>query len=168
MPPIDYDFDRRTLLLMVGLPYAGKTTKARQLSRALEAPIVSPDAIRVALSGHRFLAPLEPTVWWLARMMVRALFLAGHRTVIVDATNNTRKRRDEWRSSEGWEVVCVPVVEDLETIRRRAQDDDVIQSVINRMATEHEAPDPKQEEVATSERLLELSWAYRAPPERSS
>ena len=33
----------------------------------------------------------------IAKTMVRALFLAGHRIVILDATNTTEERRAEWQ-----------------------------------------------------------------------
>jgi len=46
----------------------------------------------------------EKFVWAIAQVMVRALFLSGHDTVIIDATNNTKKRRDEWQSSD-WETL---------------------------------------------------------------
>jgi predicted kinase len=90
----------KTVILMVGLPRSGKTTKALALWRGTGSPIVCPDAIRLALHGQRFASRAEPFVWAIAKIMVRALFLAGHETVIVDATNTTRKRRDEWRDPD--------------------------------------------------------------------
>jgi predicted kinase len=39
-------------------------------------------------------------VWAIARYMVKALFLAGHAIVILDATNVTRHRRSEWLSKD--------------------------------------------------------------------
>ncbi len=85
------------LILTVGLPRSGKSTWAR----STEYPIVSPDAIRLAIHGQAFVDLAEPFVWATAKVMVRALFEAGHKTVIVDATNTTRERRDDWKSS-GW------------------------------------------------------------------
>jgi predicted kinase len=84
------------LILTVGLPRSGKTTWAR----AQGVPVASPDAISRALHGQRFIGVAEPFVWAIAKLMVRALFLAGHPTVIVDATNTTQKRRDEWKSDD--------------------------------------------------------------------
>jgi predicted kinase len=83
-----------TVILTVGLPRSGKSTWARSTGH----PIANPDAIRLALYGQRFYQPAEPFVWSIAYLMVEALFKAGHDTVIVDATNTTSKRRDEWKS----------------------------------------------------------------------
>lgn len=84
------------LICTVGLPRSGKTTWAKEQGY----PIVNPDSIRLALHGKAFEALAEKFVWAIAHAMVRALFLAGHDTVIVDGTNNTKKRRDEWQSKE--------------------------------------------------------------------
>ena len=82
------------LILTVGLPQSGKSTWA--MKQGL--PIVNPDSIRLAIHGKPFIGSAEPFVWAVAKTMVRSLFLAGHKTVILDATNVTRKRRDEWKS----------------------------------------------------------------------
>lgn len=83
-----------SLIAMMGLPRSGKTTRAHQLSETINAPIVSPDAIRLVVHGHRYYAPCEDLVWAQARIMVKALFEAGHTMVIFDATNTCRKNRD--------------------------------------------------------------------------
>lgn len=88
------------LILTVGLPRSGKTTWALDHSRRCGVPVVNPDSIRLALHGQAYVPEAEPFVWAIAKTMVRALFLAGHPTVIVDATNGTRKRRDDWKSSK--------------------------------------------------------------------
>lgn len=83
------------LIATCGLPRSGKSTWAQRSSY----PVVCPDAIRLALHGQRFASQAEPFVWAIAKVMVRALFGAGHKTVVLDATNTTRVRRDEWRSA---------------------------------------------------------------------
>ena len=130
-------FEGKTLILMVGLPYSGKTTRARQLGY----PIVCPDAIRLALHGERFLKPAEPMVWTLAHLQVRALFLAGHDRVILDAANTTRARRDEWRG-HGWRTRCIFVDTSPTQCYTRAQlaGDAEINGVIARMAEKLELP----------------------------
>jgi len=83
----------KVLHLTVGLPMAGKSTWVKRTGL----PIVSPDAIRLAIHGERFNPVAEPLVWLHAEVMVSALFWAGHKQIIVDATNVSVKRRDFWR-----------------------------------------------------------------------
>lgn len=125
----------KLLICTVGLPRSGKTTWARSQSL----PIVCPDAIRLAIHGQRFIAEAEAFVWATAKVMAKALFLAGHDTVIVDATNNTRKRRNEWRSTE-WDTVfkVIETPTHLCICRAHDEDDQYIVPVIERMADEHE------------------------------
>ena len=133
----------RELILMVGLPYSGKSIIARKLGH----PIVCPDAIRVALHGERYIVQAEGFVWAIAKTMVAALFAAGHDTVIVDATNNTRKRRIEWvllaamMFSVEVEVKAWILSTDPDECLHRARsygDEDIVPT-IKRMADEFEA-----------------------------
>lgn len=130
-----------TLVLCVGLPKSGKTTWAR----AQGCPIVSPDAIRLALHGQRYVQAAEPFVWATAHVMVRALFGAGHDRVIVDATNMTRTRRDDWRE-DGWLLAVqnfsAPLAECVS--RAAAEGDEEIIPTIERMAAKSEPPDEFQ------------------------
>ncbi len=131
------------LVLTVGLPYSGKSTWARKQG----CPIVSPDAVRLAVHGQRYIELAEPYVWLVARHMVQALFLAGHDRVIVDATNNTKERRDWWRSSR-WQLAVQNFSVDAQECMKRAAEehgDDEIIPVIQRMAAKHEPPDEFQD-----------------------
>jgi len=95
--------------------------------------------MEAAIHGQRFVFEAEPFVWATAKAMVRALFLAGHSTVVLDACNNTAARRDEWRSKD-WDtvfkVVSTPAGVCLE--RALAENDEYIVKHIERMANEHE------------------------------
>ena len=126
----------KTLILMVGLPYSGKTTAALKLGR----PIVSPDAIRLALHGERYLAPAEPMVWTIAEYMVKALFEAGHTHVVIDATNNTVKRRQFWADAGDWAIQyrIIDTPEKLCVQRAQQAEDTEIVPIIARMASGHE------------------------------
>ena len=127
----------KELLMLVGLPRSGKTTWAT----AEKLPIVCPDAIRLALHGNAYIQEAEPYVWAIARTMVRSLFLAGHDRVILDACNNTRKRRDEWRSKEWRRVfhtIGTPTGTEECMRRARADDREHLIPVIERMAGQHE------------------------------
>lgn len=125
-----------TLIVTVGLPRSGKTTWSRTQSY----PIVNPDSIRLAIHGQRFVQNAEGYVWAVTETMIRALFLAGHDKVILDATNVSRKRRDRWQSKE-WEtrfkVIDTPKSICLE--RAKANADAEIIPIIERMASELEA-----------------------------
>jgi predicted enzyme related to lactoylglutathione lyase/predicted kinase len=125
----------KILIATVGLPRSGKTTWA--LSQAW--PIVNPDSIRLAIHGQRFLSRAEPFVWATAKAMVRALFLAGHKIVILDATNTRRKLRDEWQS-EDWATFFKVMDTGAEICLERAaeQRDAEIIPVIERMAARYE------------------------------
>ena len=123
-----------TLIVTVGLPRSGKSTWAREQNL----PIVNPDSIRLAIHGQRFQSLAEDFVWATAKVMVRALFLAGHGTVIVDATNTTRKRRDMWKTCKEWSTVFKLIDTTKEVCLERATGDAEIIPVIERMATQYE------------------------------
>lgn len=130
----------KVLIAMVGLPRSGKTAWARAAADANGWPIVCPDAIRYALHGQRFIDLAEPVVWSTAKLMVRSLFLAGHDYVILDATNTTRRARDEWRSPM-WHLRFLHITTSAEECHRRAiaLNDEYIRPHIDRMAAQFEA-----------------------------
>lgn len=80
------------LILTVGLPRSGKSTWARKQGF----PIVNPDSIRLALHGEAYIQEAEDFVWATTYLMANALFIAGHYTVIIDATNYRQERRQVW------------------------------------------------------------------------
>ena len=128
------------LLLMVGLPQSGKSTQARKLADENNWPIVSPDAIRLALHGHPYIHDAEDYVWAVAKTMAKALFLAGHETVILDATNVTRKRRDNWKDKM-WRREFMVMITSPEKCRERVETQgryDLV-PVIERMESAFEA-----------------------------
>ncbi|MBU8921740.1 MAG: AAA family ATPase [Bacteroidales bacterium] len=120
------------LILTVGLPRSGKSTWAKETGF----PVVSPDAIRLALHGQRFETLAEPMVWAITKIMVRALFLTGSTTVVLDSTNTTKKRRNTWLSKD-WEIAYEVFTTSAEECKRRArmtaQDD--LCPIIDMMAT---------------------------------
>ena len=130
----------KILIVLVGLPYSGKTTWAN----AVGCPIVCPDAVRQAY-GVRFEKRLEHQVWATAFTMVSALFNAGHNFVILDACNTSVRRRSKWlRQDNGsfhdWRVVFKVIGTDYDTCINRAilAGDDKILRVITRMAQNFE------------------------------
>ena len=135
----------KVLKMTVGLPRSGKSTWANQQNT----PIVNPDSIRLALHGQRFLPEAEAMVWAIAKYMVKALFLAGHGTVILDATNITKSRRDEWKSKD-WLRCFVEIDTSAEECLERAIDDIDIQPIIKRMSLDYQKP--RLEECTEQER----------------
>ena len=86
------------LILVSGLPRSGKTSWALDQGH----PIVSRDGIREALHGKPYIQTAEDMVTAIETYMVKALFAAGHKTVIVDATHLQKKYINRWIGN--WDV----------------------------------------------------------------
>jgi predicted kinase len=127
---------KRRLWMTVGLPRIGKTTWAL----TQDFPIVSPDAIRIALTGRAFVPQAEKFVWATAHAMVEALFYAGHESVLFDATSVSEKRRSEWRDPR-WRRVFVVFQPNVQLAKERARDSNFPEEVIDRMADNFTFPD---------------------------
>jgi len=92
------------LILLVGLPRSGKSTWCKTFKEENpNAVIVNIDSIRISLHGKRFEPLAEDFVWATAKVMVRALFMAGNSLLVLDATNTTKKSRSRWVNDD-WET----------------------------------------------------------------
>lgn len=134
----------KTLIITIGLPRSGKST----WSRSLGYPIVNPDSIRLALHGRAYEKLAEPFVWAIAKVMIRALFLAGHSTVVLDATNATKGRRKEWVDSEWttfYRLFNTPKEECIN--RAKLTDREYLIPIIEDMNEKWEAVDQRVEEI---------------------
>lgn len=139
--------DSLVLIMLIGLPRSGKSTEAARLHKEHGYPIVCPDAIRLALHGQRFVASAEEMVWATAKLMVRSLFRAGHGTVVLDATNISRARRDLWRHDSEWVRNFVVLLTPSSECIKRANTSDRLDlvSVINTMLDQFDEPNAADE-----------------------
>ena len=78
--------------MMVGLPYSGKSERAKQLSREHNAVIHSSDDIRAEILGDVQDQANNAKVFEVLHERVKRDLLAG-KNVIYDATNINHKRR---------------------------------------------------------------------------
>ena len=130
----------KTLILTVGLPRSGKSTWAKEYTKKKGYPIVNKDSVRLALYGKRFLPEAEEMIHAITKIMVKALFNAGHDTIIIDETNITRKRRNAWKLFDDIRV-CFKVFDvDIKVLKQRAistKQDDLVE-VIDKMTEKFE------------------------------
>lgn len=109
----------KLLIATVGLPRSGKSTKLSELARELGAPIVSRDAIRLALHGQRYAMEAEDFTRAFYKLMVRALFEAGSEIVLADETHYSRAAR-MFISDGPWETRWLEVQTPPEICKERA------------------------------------------------
>ncbi len=81
------------LVMLVGLPGAGKSTVARELSRRLRAAVVESDAVRSLLFPRpAFTEDESAWVFEVCHALVERLLRRGH-AVVLDATNLIERHR---------------------------------------------------------------------------
>lgn len=131
--------NRPLLIMTVGLPRSGKSTWCLEKSRKYGIPIVCPDSVRLAIHGHDFISLAEPLVWAHVKIMVRALVLAGHEYLILDATNIGKIARDSW-ISDSWDRTFKVFTTPYEICIKRAEESNRLDliPVIRRMTREYE------------------------------
>ena len=139
------------LTLMVGLPGSGKTTFVRGLrEKRPGVAVVSPDLIRLQLFGVVFDYAVEDEVWTITRALVQGHFNL-RRSVILDATNLTSKRRAQWidlAKEYGIPTGAIFINPPIETVRKqnrmRTGDAVVPEDVIDKMSQLLQAPKPEE------------------------
>lgn len=108
-----------TLIAMVGLPRSGKSTLTKVVSKALRAPIVNKDDIRLSLHGQHYAKEAEPMVRAVYRIMIESLFRSGHDYVVADETHYSRAARD-FIKDQRWQTQFIVVPTPKETCIERA------------------------------------------------
>jgi predicted kinase len=139
----------KLLILMVGLPRAGKSTYAQKLHNYYGHPVINPDTFRLQMYGHRFYKEGERHVWATVHSAVSAI-LATTGTVILDATNVTAAlRRTFAETNPDATIVNITVHEEPEVCIDRARQDGMedLVDVIKRMDDMYESPHISDEAV---------------------
>jgi len=133
------------LTLMCGLARCGKSTWIKKNKK--DAIVVSPDKVRSDIFGHQFHANAEDFVWACSKAFVRLLLDQG-KSVIVDATNLSFKRRDPWiKMAQEFDIKLriVWIKTSLKVCKARNVkgkiDQKVPVEVLDRMALSFENPD---------------------------
>jgi predicted kinase len=129
--------EENILIITVGLPRSGKSTWAKAASEKYGVPIVNRDAVRLALHGKRFLPEAENMVAAITQYMVKALFIAGNKVVVLDECNISEKRRKEWLNKP-WKVMykVFDTPKEICIERAIATEQPDLLPVIERMASE--------------------------------
>ncbi len=109
----------KRLYVIYGLPYSGKTTYCKSLG----IPIVNPNVVRKIVHNKQFKNGNDDgLVDVFTKYMIASLFDAGHESVVLDASNLTRQRRDTFIDKR-WtrQFVCINTAK--EVCIQRALDD---------------------------------------------
>lgn len=125
--------NENVLVMMVGLSRSGKSTFCKE--NLLHYPIVNQDSIRLALHGKKFDLTYEKEVLHITKVMIKSLFFAGHKIVILDRMNPTIKSRNKWKS-ELWKRYFIEINTSKEECLRRAEENEEFEliKVINQIS----------------------------------
>jgi predicted kinase len=139
-----------SLGITVGLPLAGKSSFCEQEKSRNGTVIICPNTIRKALHGRDFIVSAEPFVWAITETTIRALLMDSH-SVILDACNNSLKRREIWtRMAADFNIELIIYSMDsdyLECTARNTKLKRYEQSVIDGMLERWEPVQPEEGDI---------------------
>jgi predicted kinase len=86
------------LVVMAGLPGAGKSAVAQELARALGCAVLSVDPVEAAMwqAGVSRREPTGLAAYVVAEALAAEQLALGH-DVVIDAVNGVEPARDQWR-----------------------------------------------------------------------
>lgn len=114
------------LIVMAGLPGAGKSSIAEELARKLPAAVVSVDPVEAAMwrAGVDRGQPTGLAAYCVAETVADGVLALGQ-SVIIDAVNAVEAARQQWRALAARRQVPVAVIEvvcsDIQVHRRRLE-----------------------------------------------
>ena len=122
MPPGNFEGNPGALILLSGLPGAGKTTLAVALAAVLPFDHIESDAIRRTIARNPTYAATESARVFAKAEALAAASLAAGRNALIDATNlspSDRKRFLKLADRSGSDLVAIRVTAPDEVIRQR-------------------------------------------------
>jgi predicted kinase len=130
------------LIMMMGLPYSGKSTLVEMINDMYLTIIVSADRIRKTIHGQKYYQDCEDFVWGIRNIMLNEL-MKQKLFVIIDETNTTISRRKkivnlcEKYNYKLFAIELLPA-KDICIERARKNDDNDIIPVIERMSKQYQ------------------------------
>jgi predicted kinase len=112
-----------TVILVVGVPGAGKSFFARQFAKTFAVPIVSEDKIRYTLfATHSYSKDENIMVAQVSSLLIDQLFTSG-KTFVIDGGYTTKTAREQMAriaAGRGYKTMVIWVQTDLPTAKQRA------------------------------------------------
>ena len=112
-----------TLTMLVGVSYSGKSYFAQQLSRQINAKVLSSDQLRKELYGDEETQEHNQELFEILHKRIKQYLMSGI-SVIYDATNLNSKRREAFLKeleSVRCNKACVIVATPIEVLKNRAK-----------------------------------------------
>lgn len=158
----------KKLVMMCGLPRSGKTTFRNMLKEEVkDIFVISADELRYLIYGQRYFDGGEDFVWS-TRDKIFKYMLIQSKTILIDETNTSIKRRKaiiELAKQFKYKVICVYVNTPLNICEGRARkDDNDLRVVMDRMSKYFQVPlkaegvDVVTIEGNIEEEHIELMW----------